>query len=174
MLIKAIFHEAGSVAEEPAQLFAEMNARLNRFLPEGIYAAAAAVCVDERNCTIRLVNAGLPYPFVLRPGRNRLDEIPAPGLPLGMFPGVGLEAYEVRSIELTAGDVLLVASDGLSETQGENGEFFEDRQLRQILNELNGSDGSELIANLTESADRFRDGRRPTDDLAIVALTRTN
>jgi hypothetical protein len=59
-----------------------MNARLNRFLPEGIYAAATAVCVDERNCTIPLVKAGLPYPFVLRSGQRRLDEVPCPAFRL--------------------------------------------------------------------------------------------
>ncbi|MCI0420869.1 MAG: SpoIIE family protein phosphatase [Acidobacteria bacterium] len=174
MLMKAIFQDAGAGTEDPAQLFAEMNARLNRFLPEGIYAAAVAVWVDERNCRIRLVNAGLPYPFVLRSGHRRLDEVALPGIPLGMFSGVGLDSYEARPIEMLPGDVLLVASDGLSETQAENGEFFGDRQLRQTLKELNGSDGSELIANLIERADRFSGSLRSTDDVAIVALTRTS
>ena len=174
MLIKAIFHEVGAATEGPAQLFAEMNAKLNRFLPAGIYAATAAVCVDERNGTIRLVNAGLPFPFVLRAGDGRLDQILLPGFPLGMFSGVGLERYEVRQIEMTPGDVLLVASDGLSETQAENGEVFGDLELRRTLNELNGSRGSEVIERLIESADQFSRSRKPEDDVAIVALTRTS
>jgi serine phosphatase RsbU (regulator of sigma subunit) len=91
-----------------------------------------------------------------------------------MFSGAGLDSHEVRRIEMMPGDVLLVASDGLSETQPENGEFFGDGQLRQTLNELNGSEGSELISNLIERADRFSGRRRSTDDIAIVALTRTS
>jgi serine phosphatase RsbU (regulator of sigma subunit) len=90
-----------------------------------------------------------------------------------MFSGAGLNAYEVRRIDMVLGDVLLVASDGLSEMQGENGEFFGDRHLFHTLQSLYGMRGKELLSNLVEKADRFRGGRRATDDVAIVAVTRT-
>ena len=174
MLMKAIFQDSGASSVGPTQLLTEMNARLKRFLPEGIYAAAAVICVDDQDATVRFVNAGLPFPFVLRSGPRRLDEVPLPGFPLGMFSGVGLESYQVRPMEMMPGDVLLVASDGLRETQAESGEFFGDRELRQTLNELNGTKGSGLIANLIERADRFSGSRTPADDVVIVALTRTS
>ena len=173
MLMKAIFQDSGASAAGPVQLFTDMNARLKRFLPEGVYAAAAVLCVDDEDATVRFVNAGLPYPFVLRSGQRRLDEVPLPGIPLGMFSGAGLDSYEVRPIEMMPGDVLLVATDGLSETQAETGEFLGDWQLRQTLNELNGSIGSELISNLIKRVDLFSGSRRSTDDVAIVALSRT-
>jgi len=147
---------------------------LNRFLPEGTYVAAAVLCVDEKTATVRLVNAGLPFPLVMRPSEQRLDVIVLPGIPLGMFSEPGLNAYEVRRIDMVLGDVLLVASDGLSETQGENGEFFGDRRLRQILTELNGRGGKDLISDLVETADHFRGNRKPTDDVALVTITRTS
>ena len=174
MLMKAIFQDAGTSAEGPAQLLTEMNARLKRFLPEGIYAAAAVICVDEQDASVRFVNAGLPFPFVLRSAPRRLSEVPLPGFPLGMFSGVGLESYEVRPMQMMPGDVLLVASDGLRETQSGSGEFFGDWQLRQTLNELNGTEGSGLISNLIERAERFNGSRTPADDVVIVALTRTS
>jgi sigma-B regulation protein RsbU (phosphoserine phosphatase) len=174
MLMKAIFQDSGTSAEDPAQLLTEMNMRLKRFLPEGIYAAAAVLCVDDQDATVGFVNAGLPFPFVLRSGLRRLDEVPLPGFPLGMFSGVGLDSYEVRPLEMMPGDVLVVASDGLRETQAESGEFFGDRQLCQTLNELNGTEGSGLIANLIERADRFSGGRTPADDIVILTLTRTS
>jgi len=75
-------------------------------------------------------------------------------------------------MEMMPGDVLLVASDGLRETQSESGEFFGDRQLRQTLNELNGTDGRGLISKLIERADRFNGKGTPADDVLILALTR--
>jgi len=172
--MKAIFQDAGASAEGLGQLLTEMNDRLKRFLPEGLYAAAAVICVSERDATIRFANAGLPFPFVLRSGARRLDEVPLPGFPLGMFSGINVESYEIRSLEMIPGDVLLVASDGLRETEAESGEFFGDLQLRHALSELNGSQGSRLITNLVERANQFSGGRTPTDDVVIVALTKTS
>ena len=71
---------------------------------------------------------GFRFPFVLRSlGRDGWTSVPLPGFPLGMFAGVGLESYEVRSLNMMPGDVLVVASDGLRETQTDSGEFFGDR-----------------------------------------------
>ena len=47
MLMKAIFQDSCASVEGPVQLLSEMNARLKRLLPEGLYAAAAVLCVDN-------------------------------------------------------------------------------------------------------------------------------
>jgi sigma-B regulation protein RsbU (phosphoserine phosphatase) len=173
MLIKTTFQDAGISASGPAELFAEMNARLRRFLPEGIYAAAAVLWLDEGGSAVLLANAGLPYPFVLRPSEQRLDEIPLAGFPLGMFDGRGPDSYEVRPIEMARGDVLLISSDGLREIAGEQDELLGDQRLRQILNRLNGQTGAELIHDLMSEAGQFSHNRQLPDDVTMVAITRT-
>jgi sigma-B regulation protein RsbU (phosphoserine phosphatase) len=173
MLIKATFHDTGMSASGPDEVFAEMNTRLRRFLPEGFYAAAALLWLDEDSSAVRLANAGLPYPFVLRPSQQRLDEIPLAGFPLGMFDRCGPDSYEVRPIEMTRGDVLLISSDGLGEISGEQDEFFRDQRLRQTLGGLNGQTGAELIRHLMEEAGQFSNNRQLPDDVTMVAITRT-
>jgi sigma-B regulation protein RsbU (phosphoserine phosphatase) len=173
MLIKATFHDTGMSARGPDEVFAEMNTRLRRFLPEGFYAAAALLWLDEDSSAVRLANAGLPYPFVLRPSQQRLDEIPLAGFPLGMFDRCGPDSYEVRPIEMTRGDVLLISSDGLGEISGEQDEFFRDQRLRQTLGGLNGQTGAELIRHLMEEAGQFSNNRQLPDDVTMVAITRT-
>jgi phosphoserine phosphatase RsbU/P len=172
MLLKATFQQTGLCADDPATLFAELNGKLARVLPGEVYAAASILWLDEGSSTVRLANAGLPYPFVLRCSPPRLDEIPVAGIPLGMFDQVGIDSYDVREIEMMPGDVLLVTSDGLAETQQENGELFGDQQLRLALNDFGGRNGREVISGLMERVRLFTGRKPPQDDLTMVAVTR--
>jgi len=171
-LLKASFQEAAASACGPAELLAQMNATLFRFLPAGMYVAGAVLWLERREPGIPLSNAGLPYPFVLRWAEPRTDEIPIAGLPLGMFPGYGLEPYQVRPVHLEHGDVLLITSDGLGDVANRHGELFQDRELKRALSELRGASGSKLIEGLVERATCFQGEEPLPDDVTLVAVGR--
>ncbi|MFQ5788919.1 MAG: PP2C family protein-serine/threonine phosphatase [Acidobacteriota bacterium] len=173
MLLKGIFQEAAAETCDPVGLLTDMNARLHRIIPEGMYAAGSLIRLEPEDPRIRFANAGLPYPFVLRASEKRLDEIVLAGPPLGLFGDVTPFQYEARELGMEPGDVLLVGSDGLGSIAGANGEFFEDRRLRQLLAELAGSDGERVIETLMESAAAFGDGNPLPDDVNLVAITRS-
>jgi serine phosphatase RsbU (regulator of sigma subunit) len=171
MMVKAIFQDVGLQTEEPATLLAEINARLRRILPEGLYVAAGVVCLDSKNFGIRVANAGLPYPFVMRTSQHKLDEIPISGIPLGLFDDSGPDSFDVRRIEMDPGDTLLFASDGLREVPNTQGEFLGDRQLYSTLSRLLNEQAERLTTALMEDAARFSD-QPPPDDVTLVTITR--
>jgi serine phosphatase RsbU (regulator of sigma subunit) len=153
-----------------------MNKRLHRVMPEGMYAAASVIFLEPGKPNVLFSNAGLPYPFVLRAREKRPDEIALAGPPLGLFgepePGHASH-FESRGLDLGAGDVMLVGSDGLGSITGENGEFFEDRRMRQVLADLSGAEGSKVIENLMDQAMTFGNGRPLPDDVNLVTITRS-
>jgi serine phosphatase RsbU (regulator of sigma subunit) len=176
MLLKGIFQESVTRATGPVALLEEMNKRLHRVMPEGMYAAASVIFLEPKKSSVSFANAGLPYPFVLRAREKRLDEIALAGPPLGLFdePGPGRPSqFESRALTLDAGDVMLVGSDGLGSITGENGEFFEDRRMRQVLADLAGTDGSGVIESLMDQAMTFGNGRPLPDDVNLVTITRS-
>jgi serine phosphatase RsbU (regulator of sigma subunit) len=172
MLLKAIFHDAEVRAQDPAELLRQMNTQLHRFLPEGMFAAAIVVWLDRLAERLYLGSAGLPRPFVLCSSERRLDEIPLTGLPLGIFGAGGPGCFDVKEVKMSPQDVLLITSDGLSETSGRDDELFEDRELRLSLLELLGKDGGQVIQGLVERAHVFSGGRPQRDDLSLIAITR--
>jgi phosphoserine phosphatase RsbU/P len=174
LLLKAIFHDAALRAQDPAELLHQMNTRLHRFLPEGMFAAGIVVWLDRLTARLRLGSAGLPCPFVLCPSEQRLDEVPLAGFPLGIFGADGPICFDVKEVKLVPGDVLLIASDGLGETCGKDDEFFQDRQLRLALTELLGSDGGQVIEGLVERAQLFCEGKPQRDDVSLIAITRVD
>jgi serine phosphatase RsbU (regulator of sigma subunit) len=172
MLLKAIFHETAVRAQGPAELLEHMNMRLHRFLPEGMFAAALVAWLDLTIGRLQLGSAGLPCPFVLRSSECRLDEIPLGGFPLGIFGTCDPACFDVKEVRLVPGDVLLIASDGLSDICGKNDECFQDRTLKMALTELLGKDGSQVIEGLVERARAFSEGRQQQDDVSLIAITR--
>ncbi len=173
MLIKATFQEVARQAEGPARLLAEMNSRLHRFLPTGMYAGATVVWIPAASASVRVTNAGLPYPFILR-ASGRVDQIPLSGLPLGMFGESMPDAYDSQTRDLAPGDVLLICTDGLGEIRQQNGEeFFQDRRLPLALQELAGKQGDAVIEALLREASEFRNEAGWCDDISMVTVTKT-
>jgi len=172
MLLKGIFQESAPEAPDPVELLSDMNAKLNRILPEGMYVAASVLWLGPERERFTLANAGLPYPFLLRAASKQVDEIPLGGPPLGLFGGRGLTPYEARDIAVDPGDVLLMGSDGLGSVPGAEGQYFEDTHLRASLAELTGRDGEHVVQELFERATSFSRGQKFPDDVHLLAVTR--
>jgi serine phosphatase RsbU (regulator of sigma subunit) len=173
MLLKGIFQETAADKTDPVELLTEMNARLHRILPDGMYAAASVLALESGSPTIKFANAGLPYPFVLRSAEKRLDEIALAGPPLGLFGDIGIVQYEARSSDLQPGDVFLVGSDGLGSIVGDEEEMFEDHQLRRGLAELAGKNGAQVIEEIMQQGLAFGNNQPLPDDVNLVAITRS-
>jgi sigma-B regulation protein RsbU (phosphoserine phosphatase) len=170
MLLKGVFQESAALAEEPVALLEEMNRRLHAILPRGMYAAAAVFDLRAGSSDIGYANAGLPYPFVLRTAHGRLDEISLSGPPLGLFQ-TDVIPFESRTIVAEKGDVLLVGSDGIGSIANPEGDLFEDRELRRVLEGLVGSEGETVIRETMKRAVAFGKEAPLPDDVNMVAVT---
>lgn len=172
MLLKAIFNESVGVNSSPVELLGRMNTLLHRFLPGGMYSCATAAWVEPGDGRIRIANAGMPHPFVLRAAEQRVDQIAINGLPLGLFGEGGPASYDSREIELATGDVLLMLSDGITEARLEDGRELAEVGLAGILSEFTGLPGTAVIAALLERAEAYSTGGHFDDDVSMLALTK--
>jgi len=171
MVLKDIFRDAGMRIERPLDLLGEMNDRLRRVLPFGMYAAAILATVDPVAGTVEIASAGLPYPFWLRAGLRRADELVLNGFPLGLFPGTALDGFETRSIVMDPGDVLLLGTDGLPNAENAEGKMFGEGPMNALLGKLAGRGGGEVIRSLLEAGKQFTGGDGWSDDVNLVAIT---
>jgi phosphoserine phosphatase RsbU/P len=90
-------------------------------------------------------------------------------LPLGLIPGT---SYQQTAVQLEAGDLMLLYTDGVSESYDESGaQLGLDRLLsiaRSLPTESAVAAGKELLAAVA----RFRGAAAPADDETVVALRR--
>jgi sigma-B regulation protein RsbU (phosphoserine phosphatase) len=120
---------------------------------------------------LRYANAGHPPPRWWRASTSTVEPLPdigGPPLGIGLTPG-----YAEAVITLSPGDVLTCYSDGLTEAWNELGQAFGLDRLDAALRE-SAAQGAEVVkCHMLTLFDQFLAGRRPHDDVTVLALERT-
>lgn len=146
---------------------AELGARMNRILcRDGIPNRFATMLYLELRCdreTVRFLNAGHFPPLIVRNGALEHAE------PLAMALGVTTESvYREQAVSLAANDFLIGYSDGLTEAANEQGEFFGEERVFELLAGRTLSSARETGALLVDEVKRFVGNTRPSDDLSLI------
>jgi len=116
---------------------------------------------------VHLANAGHMPPLVTR--GEKVEEIVATGLPVGMFCQA---KFTVSKIFVAPGDVLLLYTDGYTESRDPAGLEFGRERLASLLTRHAGLAPKDLLAALMHELDRFRSGTPLNDDLSLMVLHR--
>ncbi|MGH9393975.1 MAG: PP2C family protein-serine/threonine phosphatase, partial [Terriglobales bacterium] len=127
---------------------------------------------------LRYCNAGHNPPLLRRAApplravpRQSIELLQEGGVPLGILPDA---AFACGEVALSAGDLLVVYSDGLTESFDQQGnQYGEERLLaaleRALAAQPNASAALVLQA-LVADCERFRGGVRQQDDLTCLVL----
>ena len=126
--------------------------------------------LDPVTGTLTYSNGGHNAPiFVRRSGEvERLDK---GGLPIGMMQGV---AYQEASVEFHPGDVLVIYSDGITESINERDEEFEEERLIEVVKNNMGRSASGIRDRIDEALSRFVGTTAPVDDMTLMIIKRTD
>ncbi|MDP2209660.1 MAG: PP2C family protein-serine/threonine phosphatase [Bacteroidota bacterium] len=121
--------------------------------------------VDKKNKSLTYVNAGHNLPFVLRKD-DKIMRLEKGGLLLGVMKST---TYEEGIVQLVAGDVLVLFTDGVSEAMNPDGiEFGEERLLEIIKSRKNES--AETIKEQIISEVQKYSGDYQSDDITLLVL----
>lgn len=163
-VVKSAFHASDRDRFEPAAVVRRIWSgirpfSLNRFV--------SLVCgrIDPREGTLEYVNAGHPAPFLWQ-GR-RLVRLESTG-PI-VSPVWDDPRWEQARTAFRGGDRILCFTDGVSEAQGPEGMFGED-VIPRVDPAAKGS-GREQVDAIWRAVQEFSQGRRPEDDLTLLAVS---
>jgi len=145
--------------------------RLNQFvcgLDEGFITFCVGV-LDPREHRLSIANAGHPAPLRRRAGGS-IEALGAErsGMPLGLDPR---EQYHPFSLELSPGDEIVLYTDGVTEALNRTNELFGSARLLEVLG-ASAPDVDGRVQSIVDRVEQFRNGRSPSDDTCIVALSR--
>ena len=122
---------------------------------------------DLVNRKVDIVDCGHTTTIHFHAATGKTTLLPGENLPLGVSER---EIYEQISVSVEPGDVLLLYSDGLTETRNTDGELFGIDRLAECVRAHGRLEPRDLIEQIRLAAVAFSDSERFGDDLTCVAI----
>jgi len=135
----------------------------------GRFVTLVSLFLDPVRHALQVVNAGHRAPLVRR-SDGRVEEL-APeitGVPVGILEDF---EYEMAEWPIEPGDVIVLFTDGIDESRNPSGEFYGIDRLRAFLACATG-DARAIGRALLDEIHAFSAGRPPSDDIAILTISR--
>jgi len=149
----------------PPDMLKRLNVLLLERKIEGHFITLTYAIWEPRTKSLRLANAGMPLPILVRRGQCR--PIRAEGVPLGLLEHT---EYQEAAVTLESGDLLAMFSDGIIEAANPQQEEFGTRRLENVLRQNASRPPQEIVDRTFEEVRKFEGGRPVRDDQTLVLL----
>lgn len=166
MPVAEIFYGMTSRGFSGSDVLREINQKLGRILPTGMFCCAAMIQADFHLNQLQIWNGGLPDGVLLRRD-GKLETISSRHLPLGVLGAArfnaGMEVFRTEP-----GDTLLMMTDGVMEAENHHGEMYGEDRLKRSLDGA-GNVGSPFDAVMA-GIHAFTSKRPEQDDVTLLSL----
>ena len=187
-LISELSHGNGAAIEDSAQedlssvaLYAEitkMALTLNSLLyasgTEEKYATFFYSHLNPETDILTTLNAGHNPPLLIKKdGTYKWLGEEVGGIPLGMFPNdmvSSIAEYEAEHVQLVSGDVVIYYTDGVTETENVDDEYYEEDRLVEDSKACKDSDAEAMLEYLHNAVMEFQGEADQFDDLTMLIL----
>ena len=152
---------------------AEIITDVNRLLvgdigDSGQFLTLFCAAIDSEDKTLRWVRAGHDPAFYYDPAADHFKELKGEGM------AIGLEStfeYRENSLAgLTKGQILLIGTDGLWETQNARGEMFGKDRVKAIIRKKAFTSSEEILHSISAALKEFRGERKQEDDITLMVM----
>lgn len=148
---------------EPASILSEFNLVLSKAVDDPyIFVSMFVGVFDTDTFRLEYASAGHDAAFLRR--RDGVTQLAITGPVLGVME----ESYTTERVDLGPGDMLVLATDGLTEVRNRAGEQLSEQGAMELIQQ--GSPQPRQLAEELAAQVRRRGGNRVRDDLAVLAI----
>lgn len=151
----------------PGEILSQANEELyNDFTDVNMFATVFVGQYDQFSGHVTFANAG-HSPVIYRAARGKTQLLEADGTALGVLP---ICFSQNHTLTFSPGDVLLVGTDGLNETQNENQELFGYDRLLDLVNSISHLPAEKIGQSLYDAVAEFGVGQPQFDDQTLMVI----
>ncbi len=164
-LVSGIMRAAAAQQPEPAAMLGLLNDALQERKLESQYVTMLFALWNDDNQTLQVANSGAVQPVFCRAGQS--IPVRAEGFPLGMFPNV---VYEEFNVATQPGDAIVFVSDGILDAENEKEEMYGEDRLAGLLCASRDLPAGEIAEAILADVARFQGSKDRFDDETIIVL----
>jgi phosphoserine phosphatase RsbU/P len=135
--------------------------------PSNKYATFFFAHYEPCSRTLTYSNGGHNAPFWIRQ-TGEIERLEAGGAPVGLFEAA---QYTCERIQVSAGDLLVLYTDGISEAMNANDEEWGEDRLAALVRERIHKAPEEILADIFVGADAFAAGEPQHDDMTAMVFS---
>jgi len=166
MPLAEVFYGMTAKGFSLAEILREMNAKLKRILPVGVFCCATLLNLSFQRRVVEVWNGGLPNGYLLRGDSGERIPLVSRHLPLGVLePAAFDDKYEVYP--LTLGDRIFLLSDGVLETRNSTHQLFGEERLLAVV--AANPQPDRLFESVQEALTAFRGEAQ--DDVSMIEVS---
>ncbi len=171
-MAKKTFEIYASMGLSPAETLSRVNDAIARDLGGKLFVSMVYALLDPTTRTITWARAGHTPSLRYNADDDKVEEIKPPGMVVGMKTGpMFRNSIQEQVTTVRSGDVILLYTDGITETMNLQQEEFDTERLVEVMRRF-GSQGAEaLVARIMEIIRHFRGPQPPADDSTLLVLT---
>lgn len=152
-----------------AQIVTDVNRQLVRDVEDsGQFVTLFYIIVDPAGASIRWVRAGHEPAMLYDPHKDNFKLLGGAGIALGVDQDWVYE--EQHAGDLSAGQVILLSTDGIWEARNPGGEMFGKKRLYDIIRRNHAAGADEILNTITVALHRFQEGAALEDDVTMVVV----
>lgn len=171
MAARSLLRALAAAQADTAQIMVDMNRLLTADIKDDMWMSMVFAAVEPSADTLAYFSAGHEPGVVYRASTKMIENLPSTTCPIGVLPD--LPATPAEKVDLAAGDVLLLCTDGIAETRDAQDELYGRDRLNAALSAHAPESADAIVQSLLSEIDEFR-GRVPRgDDVTIVVVKKT-
>jgi serine phosphatase RsbU (regulator of sigma subunit) len=161
---------ASEFALDPDVVFYATNGRILEDARANLFVTAFYGVLDQETGTLTYCNAGHNPPLLIRSKEGgKVEKLDITGIPIG----IEAEAvWNAATVKIDAGDVLLLYTDGIPDSQNDQEEFFTEDRLINMAHACLGAHAQQIQADIIQAVQDFVGDGPQVDDITLMVLQR--
>jgi sigma-B regulation protein RsbU (phosphoserine phosphatase) len=151
----------------PQEILRQLNDELLEQNPRGMFVTLQCMVFDLAARSVTCASAGHHAAIRIMPGETPRPVFTSSGRVLALMPA---DEIVSETLELEAGETLVLFTDGVSEAFDVNQELFGEDRLLKHLQDFPGRTARETTMGVLEAVRRHAAGAKQSDDITVVAV----